>query len=156
MNAMERKLSIIEDGQQREHCFKVAFASESKHKVDQHFGSAHTFLIYGFGEQHIQLIEALQFEVTKPGHDAGRLSQRIEALKGCAAVFSNACGQRAIEKLKQSGISSLMVDSDIELSVLLGEIHLQFVHQPMAWMQNKQTDSAEQTQRLNELLDEPW
>ncbi|WP_163134407.1 NifB/NifX family molybdenum-iron cluster-binding protein [Agarivorans sp. Alg241-V36] len=156
MNAMQRQLRIIEDGQQREHVFKVAFASESKHCVDQHFGSAHTFLVYGFGEQHIQLLEALQFEQAKPGHDKGRLQQRINALAGCAAVFSNACGHSANQLLKQHGICSLMVDSDTELSVLLGDIHLQFVHQPLPWMYPQALDALEKEQRLNELLDEPW
>ncbi len=152
---MERKLSVIEDNQQREHAFLVAFASESKQWVDQHFGSAHTFLIYGFGKRHIQLLEALQFERAKPGHDKGRLSERIEALSQCAAVFSNACGHSANQMLQQAGVRSMMVDSNVELSHLLNNIHEQFIQQPLPWMKSKQEPNL-QLERLNELLDEPW
>ncbi len=152
---MERKLSVIEDNQQREHAFMVAFASESKQYVDQHFGSAHTFLIYGFGQEHIQLLEALQFSPAKPGHDKGRLSERIEALSQCAAIFSNACGHSANQMLKQAGVRSMMVDNNIELSRLLNDIHQQFTLQPLPWMKAKQAPQQLE-QRLNELLDEPW
>ncbi|MGY5449565.1 NifB/NifX family molybdenum-iron cluster-binding protein [Agarivorans sp. MS3-6] len=155
MPVIERKLRLIEDGQQRDHSFKVAFASESKLRVDQHFGSAHTFLVYGFGPEHIQLIEALQFELSPPGHDNKRLQQRIDALKGCAAVFSTACGQGAMRLLKQANIVGIMADTDEDLSLLLGELHLQFVHQPLPWMVKNISDADAET-RLNELLDEPW
>ncbi|WP_432463308.1 NifB/NifX family molybdenum-iron cluster-binding protein [Agarivorans sp. QJM3NY_33] len=156
MPQIQRKLRVIEDAQQREHCFKVAFASDSKQNLDQHFGSAHTFLVYGFGEQHIQLIEALQFEPSLPGHDSKRLQQRVNALKGCAAVFSTACGRGAMQQLKQAGILGIMADAGEPLSALLEELHQQFVEHPLPWMRATDDCAEQQQQRLNELLDEPW
>ncbi|MFD2014898.1 NifB/NifX family molybdenum-iron cluster-binding protein [Vibrio olivae] len=65
---------------------KVAFATHSRLMIDEHFGHARTFLIYGVDYSGHQLLDAVEFtDELAQGHN--RLPDKINLLKECDAVF---------------------------------------------------------------------
>lgn len=84
---------------------KVAFATHDLKTLDAHFAGARHFAIYEVGREGWRFLEAVRFsEQTRQdgvhaedGHD--RLSDRIDAVDGCALLFVLAIGGPAAARV---------------------------------------------------------
>ena len=98
---------------------KIAFASNDRRLVNQHFGAAEAFAIFALSETDSHLVEVAEFiETAMDGHE-GKLAAKIELLEGCAAVYCNAVGASAIQQLLAKGIQPMRVDEDSAIEGLL-------------------------------------
>lgn len=123
---------------------KIAFASNDRRQVNQHFGAAEAFAIFEMSETDFHLAEVAEFiETAMDGHE-GKLAAKIELLNGCAAVYCNAVGASAIQQLLAQGIQPMRVDEGSVIESLLGCLQKSVTVDPPVWLSKhlKKTASA--------------
>ena len=109
---------------------KIAFASDDRRLVNQHFGAASAFAIFEMNETGSQLVEVAEFtETAMDGHE-GKLAAKIALLDGCAAVYCNAAGASAIQQLLAKGIQPMRVEEGTAIDALLACLH----GEPPLWL----------------------
>jgi nitrogen fixation protein NifX len=101
---------------------KVAFASDDRTLVNQHFGAALGFVIYAFDEDQAQLAELLEFPAENMDRNEDKLPARIQALAGCAAVYCLAIGASAVKQLLAAGVQPVRLDEATPIAPLLAPI----------------------------------
>ncbi len=132
---------------------KIAFATSDRRAVNQHFGAAEAFAIYELSESDIRLIEVAEFiETAMDGHD-GKLTAKVDLLADCAAVYCNAAGASAIQKLLARGIQPMRVEEGTLIDKTLQELQTSLINEPPVWMV-KHLDRKAGADRFD--ADEEW
>lgn len=162
MTIGERKLHVEPAPDEAQFDIKVAFVTQDRQRVDQHFGTAKGVLIYGVSEQSWSLLEAIEYPIVSEQTHA-KLPGRITDLKGCAAVYCNACGAAAIRQLLADEINPVRVSEGSDIHQLISELQLELRGTPMGWLgralkqaKRECSNSGSQADRLNALMDEDW
>ncbi|GAA5214934.1 NifB/NifX family molybdenum-iron cluster-binding protein [Corallincola platygyrae] len=160
MSQTERVLHVIDDESDKAGQVKIAFATGDREHVDQHFGSARSFLIYALDEDLHHLVEVVEFKPTAGGHDDGKLQPKFKALEGCAAVHFIACGPPAIRQLLNMGVQPVKVEEGSDIHGLLDAARTELNEVPDSWLAKtlakKRSDKADELARLVNMLDEEW
>jgi nitrogen fixation protein NifX len=104
---------------------RIAFATSDLKHVNQHFGTARCFAIYAVNAEQGELIEAAQFSEPQQDHDENKLTVKLDVLHHCAAVYCQAIGSSAIQKLLAAGIQPLKVDTQTPITRLIGDLQSQ-------------------------------
>jgi nitrogen fixation protein NifX len=113
---------------------KIAFASNDRRAVNQHFGAAEAFAIYELDEAGARLVEVAEFiETAMDGHE-GKLVAKVGLLNGCAAVYCNAVGASAIQQLLVKGVQPMRVDEGALIEELLSGLQKCLVNDPPVWL----------------------
>jgi nitrogen fixation protein NifX len=136
--ALKRRLKILdcdtENTMMEDAALKVAFASTDMKNVNQHFGSAESFVIYAVDPEHSKMLEVTQFgELAQDGNE-DKLIVKMSALEGCIAVYSQAVGASAVRQLKAMGIQPVKVSAGSEIAVLLESIQEELRSGPGTWL----------------------
>ena len=113
---------------------KVAFATSDLKHVDQHFGAAQSFAIYALDMDRVSLLEVTEFGQLDMDGNEDKLATKIEVLKGCIAVYSQAVGASAINQLKAQGIQPVKVSPGAEISELLESLQEELRQGPGSWL----------------------
>ena len=158
----ERKLHIEPSPDEAEFKLKIGFTTLDRHHVDQHFGTAKCVLIYGISNERWSLVEAIEYPlISEKTHE--KLPARIADLKGCAAIYCNACGVSAIRQLLSENVNPVKVSEGADIHMLLAEIQTELKGSPTGWLARalkleakKKHDQLSDQNRLNELMDEEW
>jgi predicted Fe-Mo cluster-binding NifX family protein len=85
---------------------KVAIVSADGKNIDEPFGCATRFFIYGVGEK----IELLEVREAKPGHDH---AARIDLISDCEILLTSKIGCDVVYTLFFSGIYPLVLRGEI-------------------------------------------
>jgi nitrogen fixation protein NifX len=136
---------------------KVAFASTDMTTVNQHFGSAKAFAVYGVDREHAQLVEVAQFGDLEQDGNEDKLASKIQLLDGCAAVYCQAVGASAIKQLLAAGVQPVKVHEGSQIKDLLADLQTEINAGPSSWLAkaiNKQ--KAVDPDRFNQMVDEGW
>lgn len=113
---------------------KIAFASNDRRTVNQHFGAAGAFAVYELDETSARLVEVAEFiETAMDGHE-GKLAAKVSLLSGCAAVYCNAVGASAIQQLLVKGIQPMRVDEGVLIEELLSGLQKCLLNDPPVWL----------------------
>lgn len=136
---------------------KVAFASSDMTNVNQHFGSAKSFAIYGVDMEQAQLIEVVQFGQLDQDGNEDKLAVKFQLLEGCAAVYCQAVGASAIKQLLAHGIQPVKVHDGSQIKDLITDLQAELKAGPSNWLakainQQKGVDPS----RFNQMADEEW
>ncbi len=132
---------------------KIAFASNDRLAVNQHFGAASAFAIYEMDESHTCLVEVAEFiETAMDGHE-GKLASKVALLKDCAAVYCNAVGASAIQQLLAKGIQPMRVEEGTQIDHLLQGLQKSLRLDPPLWLA-KQLNKKSVSERF--AVDEAW
>ena len=159
MISAERKLQLIEGTAPADYFIHIGFATASQDRVDQHFGSSRTLMIYGVSAERASLFEVVQFKSAEPGHDTGKLTARFEALQGCSAVYCMACGPSVMSQLKAMNVQVLTLESGTSIHDLLVDLQQQIRSGASGWLGKavRQAQSLDgEAGRLSAMLDEDW
>ncbi len=113
---------------------KVAFATDDRDTVNQHFGAAQSFAIYSINPEHFAFIEAVGFDQFDMDGNEDKLTPKIAALEGCVAVYSQAVGGSAIKQLKAKGIQAMKVAPGSAIKELLKALQDELQAGPSAWL----------------------
>jgi len=120
--ALARRLSVVRSntkGAAMTPKLRVAFATNDRRAVNQHFGSAESFIIYDLDGREALLAEVCQFgELAQDGNE-NKLAAKLEALAACDAVYANAVGGSAVAQLKSMGIQAMKVEAGEEIAHLV-------------------------------------
>ena len=109
---------------------RVAFATSDRRVVDQHFGAAAGFVVYAVGAQAVHLAAVVQCDPPSAGGNEDKLAERIAALAGCAAVYTNAVGASAIAQLKAAGVEPVKVSPGALIADLLDSVRREVSEAP--------------------------
>jgi nitrogen fixation protein NifX len=113
---------------------KVAFASTDLKHVNQHFGAAESFAVYGVDAQRSALVEVIQFAAQTMDGNENKLGAKMHALEGCIAVYCQAVGGSAIRQLKAIGIQPVKVGEGTDIAALLESLREELQQGPSAWL----------------------
>jgi nitrogen fixation protein NifX len=113
---------------------KVAFASSDMKLVDQHFGAAKSFAIYAVNQDKVCFVEAIEFGKLDMDGNEDKLVDKISALDGCIAVYSQAVGASAINQLKLKGIQPVKISPGTAINSLLDSLQDELRQGPGSWL----------------------
>jgi nitrogen fixation protein NifX len=113
---------------------KVAFATSDMKHVDQHFGAAQAFAIYALDREKTCFVEAVEFGKLDMDGNEDKLVNKIEALDGCIAVYSQAVGASAINQLKLKGIQPVKISPGAKINGLLASLQEELRQGPGSWL----------------------
>ena len=112
----------------------VAFASSNRVVIDQHFGAASALAIHEIGADRARLVEVAQFiETAMDGHE-GKLDAKIALLDGCAAVFTEAVGASAIQRLLAKGVQPVKVEGGTTIDSVIEMLQNELRDGPTGWL----------------------
>jgi nitrogen fixation protein NifX len=148
-----RHLRLVNDTKENCMTVKVAFASNDRRLVNQHFGAAEAFAIFEMSETDSRLVEVAEFIATAMDGHEGKLAAKVELLEGCAAVYCNAVGASAIQQLLAKGIQPMRVDEGFPIEALLGCLQKSMSSEPPVWL-TKHLNKLSSANRFAD--DEEW
>jgi nitrogen fixation protein NifX len=135
---------------------KVAFASDDRSTVNQHFGAAVGFAIFALDGERSQLVELAEFPPETMDGNEHKLPARIAALAGCAAVYCLAAGGSAVKQLLASGVQPIRVDDETAIEVLLKQISAAIRDGGIAWVDKAVNRPQNDSSRFDRMADESW
>ncbi len=138
---------------------KVAFASDDRATVNQHFGAAEGFAIYALDGERAQLVELAEFPPETMDGNENKLPAKIAALAGCAAVYCLAAGASAVKQLLAAGVQPIRLDDEAPIDPLVKQISLAIREGGIAWVDKalkKQDDQAAGAARFARMAEESW
>lgn len=142
-----RRLHLIEAAHTEtpsaaEGAVKIAFATQDLKRVDSHFGSAPSLVIYEVGPSGYRFVEAVQFDQISnqngvhlddaDGED--RIGAKIAALTGCAMVFSLAIGGVAAARVVNAKVYPLKLPQPEVITEVIGRVQAMMNGTPPPWM----------------------
>lgn len=119
---------------------RVAFATHDLHRVDGHFASARTFMLFDVDEARHTLIEAVQFEEVsdESGQHADegedRLSGKIAALDGVAILFVKAIGGPAAARVVKARVHPIKLAEPEPIVQVIGRLQQMMKGTPPPWL----------------------
>lgn len=133
MGEVTRSLKVVAD-YPVDALLKVGFASSDRTYVNQHFGAATAFVIYGVSPEHKQLLAVTEFAELAGQQEDDKLANKLKLLDGCIAVYCRACGASAVHKLLQLGVQPVKVSEGAAIDILIGDLQEELKQGPSAWL----------------------
>lgn len=134
---------------------KVAFASDDRVAVNQHFGAARGFAIYALDLDRAKLVEVAEFAAEAMDGNEDKLSVKIAALQGCAAVYCLAVGGSAARQLLASGIQPVRLDDEAAIEPLLTQLRAAIRDGGVPWLDKLLKRDADAA-RFERMAAEGW
>jgi nitrogen fixation protein NifX len=142
--ALMRRLQVIETAQEQESgisgVLKIAFSTQDLKRVDAHFGSAPAIVIYEVSPSASRFVEAVQFDQVSnqngrhPDDDDDRVGAKIEAISGCAMLFTLAIGGVAAARVVNNKVYPLKLPAPEAISDVIGRVQTMLRGTPPPWM----------------------
>lgn len=132
---------------------KVAFATDDRIAVNQHFGAAVGFAIYALDAEAAKLVQVVEFPVEAMDGNEDKLGAKIEALGGCAAVYCLAVGASAVRQLLAGGIQPMRLDGETAIEPLLGQLRTAIREGGVPWIDKLVRRDAS---RFDRMAEEGW
>lgn len=151
-----RQLQVLDDDSP-DTLLKVAFATSDREEVNQHFGSAQSFVIYGVNVDSSRLLTVCEFgELNQDGNE-DKLAEKLQVLQDCVAVYCRACGASAVRQLLALGVQPVKVSDGAVIQELISGLQAELQQGPSSWlakaMRSHQLSSPE---RFDDMEAEGW
>jgi nitrogen fixation protein NifX len=134
---------------------KLAFASDDRATVNQHFGAAVGFAIYALDGERWQLVELAEFPPESMDGNEGKLPAKIAALTGCAAVYCLAAGGSAVKQLLAAGVQPVRLDDEAPIEPLLKQVSAAIREGGIPWV-DKALKKDGGAGRFERMAEEGW
>ena len=137
---------------------RVAFASNDRLHVNQHFGAAEGFFIYDISLDKASLVAVGEFPASSMDGNETKLAAKIDFLGGCAAVFVLAVGGSAIKQLMAAGVQPVRIDQGQQgdrIGDLLAEIQTGMRDGGVPWI-DKALAAQKSPERFASMAEEAW
>ena len=138
---------------------KVAFASDDRATVNQHFGAAEGFAMFALDGERAQLVQVAEVPPEAMDGNENKLPAKIAALDGCAAVYCLAAGASAVKQLLAAGVQPVRLDDEAAIEPLLRQINAAIREGGIGWVDKavrKQRDGAADASRFDRMAEESW
>jgi nitrogen fixation protein NifX len=134
---------------------RVAFATDDRERVNQHFGAATGFAIYALDGERAKLVEVAEFAEEGMDGNESKLAAKIAALDGCAAVYCQAVGGSAVRQLLARGIQPVRLDEPADIEALLAQLRGAVRDGGVPWI-DKALKTGGDTARFDRMAEEGW
>jgi nitrogen fixation protein NifX len=134
---------------------KVAFATDDRIRVNQHFGASAGFVIYALDGEKSRLTEVAEFAIEAMDGNENKLQARIDALSGCAAVYCLAVGGSAVRQLMAGGIQPMRLEAEMPIESLLAELQRAAREGGVPWV-DKALARNKDAGRFARMAEEGW
>lgn len=151
-----RQLRVLDDEGEQD-LLRVAFATTDRKTVNQHFGSAQSFAIYGVNPERERLLMVTEFGDLAQDGNEDKLAIKLDMLEGCIAVYCRACGASAVRQLLALGIQPVKVSEGAEITALIKALQNELKEGPSNWLakaiRRQQSDGGN---RFDAMESEGW
>ena len=115
---------------------KVAFASNDKIHVNEHFGQAEAFYVWEIGPEEASFsgVIQVQTEADMPGHSDDKIEARGAALEDCALVYVGEIGGPAAARLVAKKIHPIKSKDKEPITVVVGKLQEVLKGNPPPWL----------------------
>ncbi len=134
----------------------VAFATTDGEHVNQHFGSAQRFIVYGLSPSASKLITQRTFEREAQDGNEDKLVTKLSWLRGCDVIVCAQVGQSAARQLLSAGTQPIAVDGRPEIGAVIAQLQSDIVEAKAAWLKRLLKTKKQATSEVDDLLDEEW
>ena len=134
---------------------KVAFATNDRVQVNQHFGAALGFAIYALDGERAKLVSVAEFAEESMDGNESKLPAKIAALDGCAAVYCLAVGGSAVRQLLAAGVQPVRVEGGTSIEHLLVELLKAVRDGGVPWI-DKALKRGADAGRFDRMAEEGW
>lgn len=134
---------------------KVAFATDDRARVNQHFGASTGFAIYALDGERARLVSVAEFTVESMDGNENKLPAKIAALDGCAAVYCLAVGGSAVKQLLAVGVQPLRLEEEMPIDRLLAELQKAVRDGGVPWVE-KALGRTKDAGRFERMASEGW
>lgn len=155
MSGLKRALSVVVD-EQTDDLLRVAFASSDQQLVDQHFGTATQFVIYGISPERASLLSLAEFDALGTEESEAKLAEKLDILDQCVAVYCRACGASGVRRLLDRGIQPVKVVEGAEITELLQALQDELKQGPSTWLAKAMQKNTLNFSRFNDMEIEGW
>lgn len=100
----------------------VAFASSDGECVNQHFGSAQGFQVYGINGSEATLMAVKSFPKEKKDGNEDKLKPKLAWLHGCDLVYVGSVGGSATKQLVMLGAHPIVVKGGPDIEEIIEEL----------------------------------
>ncbi|MDR3351791.1 MAG: nitrogen fixation protein NifX [Zoogloeaceae bacterium] len=135
---------------------RVAFASDDRQRVNQHFGSARAFVLYDVSPHGAVLSGLGEFPDEAMDGNENKLAAKVEFLAGCDAVFVHAIGASAIRQLLAHGVHPVRACESNAIETLLREIRCAMTEGGVPWIDRALQRAATNPRRFDAMAEEGW
>lgn len=139
-----------------EHQVCIAFATRDRKCIDQHFGSACSFMIYQVTPDSAKLIEVAEFSETEQDKNHSKLLTKLELLEECQAVYSNQVGNMAVRQLLSIGVQPIRSIPGTPISREITLLQQSWQTSPPPWLNKAINSQNQQANRFDEMEQEGW
>ena len=133
MTEVTRHLRVLDEDND-DSLLKVAFATSDRKTVNQHFGSAKCFAIYGVSPEAARLLTVTEFGDLAQDGNEDKLTNKLEMLSECIAVYCRACGASAVRQLMAIGVQPVKVSEGAKISDLISALQQELIEGPSNWL----------------------
>jgi len=134
---------------------KVAFATDDRALVNQHFGASVGFAIYALDGARAKLVSVAEFAEESMDGNENKLPAKIAALSGCAAVYCLAVGGSAVRQLLAGGVQPIRLEEETSIERLLGELQKAVREGGVPWIE-KALLRGKDGGRFDRMAEEGW
>jgi len=139
---------------------RIAFASNDRCTVNQHFGAAEGFVIYGLEAGRANLLSVAEFDVSNMDGNEDKLATKIDALAGCVAVYCQAIGGSAVRQLLARGIQPVRLDEAESIEGILRQLDQAASDGSIPWLtkalRRNEAASTADADRFDRMAEEGW
>jgi nitrogen fixation protein NifX len=137
---------------------RIAFASDDRTRVNQHFGSALGFVLYQVGADRTARVGYGEFREEAMDGNENKLAAKVDFLDGCAAVFVMAIGGSAIKQLLARGIQPIRVTESDRIGDLLADLSRAMREGGVPWIERALAARAKTPaeDRFSRMEEEGW
>lgn len=135
----------------------VAFASSDGEIVNQHFGSALGFNVYGIDGETATLLAVKSFGKEARDGNEDKLKPKLAWLTGADLVYCGSCGGSATNQLIKLGVYPVVVKGGPEIEEVIAELQQEITGtmSPMLDRIFKQKATRDAS-RFDDMADEEW
>ena len=156
MTLLKRQFLVLSDDDDGT-LLKVAFATSNSQTVDQHFGSAQSFAIYGVNPESTQLLGVSEFGQLEQDGNEDKLATKLDLLDGCVAVYCRACGASAVRQLLARNVQPIKVGEDAIIVDLLAALQAELREGPSSWLAKAiERQRAPSADKFDAMASEGW
>ena len=156
MTEVTRQLRVLDDDIDAT-LLKIAFATSDRKTVNQHFGSARSFAIYGVNMDEARLMTVTEFGDLAQDGNEDKLAVKLEMLSECIAVYCRACGASAVRQLLALGVQPVKVSEGAQISELIGALQQELKEGPSNWLAKAlRRNQVEDSGRFDAMESEGW
>jgi nitrogen fixation protein NifX len=134
---------------------RVAFATDDRAVVNQHFGASVGFAIFALDGERARLVSVAEFSEESMDGNENKLPAKIDALVGCAAVYCLAVGGSAVRQLLARGVQPIRLEEETSIERLLTDLQKAIREGGVPWVEKALCRNKDDG-RFDRMAEEGW